>query len=195
MKKHLALTFCALVTAFALTACGGAPSSGSAPASEPASTASSVASQSEAEAVDYLSCTFEYTVPEGFEEVDGSSIGAAAMYQAEDGSNINVMINESDGSLASDVTEEAMVPALEDALSQQLGTDVTLENVAFSNEDIAGCPAYRLSYDITVNGTTISQTSIGLNGDKIYNIAFTDMTGSWAEAFEQTIASITAVPA
>ena len=199
--KHLTLTFCALVTALALTACGSAPqstastASGADSAAVSASVSAPSASQSEAAADDYHNYTFEFTVPEGFAEADASAIGADELYQAEDGSNINVVITADDGSLASDVTQDMLVPVLEQAFTEQLGEDITLENVSFSNDDIAGCPAYRLSYTLNVSGLSMTQTVLGLNGDNIYTITFTDMTGSWADTFEQTIAGISAVPA
>lgn len=105
------------------------------------------------------------------------------------------MITADDGSLASDVTQDMLVPLLEQAFTEQLGTEITLENVSFSNDAIAGCPAYQLSYTLNAEGISMTQTVIGLNGDNIYTITFTDMTGSWADTFEQTIAGITAVPA
>lgn len=56
-------------------------------------------------------------------------------------------------------------------------------------------PRVPASYTLNVSGLTMTQTVLGLNGDNIYTITFTDMTGSWADTFEQTIAGISAVPA
>ena len=43
---------------------------------------------------------------------------------------MNVVIMEDDGSLASDVDENTMVALLESSFSEQMGSEVTLENVA-----------------------------------------------------------------
>ena len=86
-----------------------------------------------------------------------------------------------------------MKSTMEQGYSAQLGEEVSLENFAFESTDIDGCPAYKMSYDLTINGVTISQTVIGVNGDKAYTYSFTDMTGEWGDAFAAAIDSMTAV--
>lgn len=194
MKKAF-LGICALVAALSLAACGGAPASSQAPASQPASVSQPASEPASESAADYTAYTIQFDVPEGFVEGDGESAGVSAIYQAEDGSSVNVVIMEDDGSLASDVDENTMVALLESSFSEQMGSEVTLENVAFTTDTLAGiCPYYRLDYTITLNGVTMNQTVLGINADRAYTITYTDMTGGdWAEDFETSIASITPV--
>lgn len=203
MKKAI-LGICAVTLALSLAACGGAPASGSAPASQPASAsqpssepASQPASEpaSEPAEADYTAYTLQFDVPEGFAQAEENPEGVSATFQAEDGSVIQMIIYENDGSLASDVTQEAMVPLLEETYSQQMGTDVTLQNVAFETGKLAEiCPYYRLSFTIELNGVTMNQTAMGINADRAYTLSYTDVTGGdWTEAFEDAIASITPV--
>lgn len=203
MMKKVLLCVCALVTALSLAACSGAPaaSSASTPASvsEPASSSAAVSSsetQSEAasDTADYTAYSINFDVPEGFEQVDASGTGASVIYQAEDGSNINVVIMENDGSLASDVSMEDLVGPIEEAFSQQYGEDVHLLDVAFTTGNIGPCPYYRLDYSVTVAGVDLYQTGIGISADRGYTISYTDTNyGRWRDVFEESISSITPV--
>ena len=49
---------------------------------------------SEAADADYTAYSITFDVPEGFEQVDASGTGASVIYQAADGSSINVVIME-----------------------------------------------------------------------------------------------------
>lgn len=203
MMKKVLLYVCALVTTLSLAACSGAPaaSSASTPASvsEPASSSTAVSSsetQSEAasDTADYTAYSINFDVPEGFEQVDATGTGASVIYQAEDGSNINVVIMENDGSLASDVSMEDLVGPIEEAFSQQYGEDVHLLDVAFTTGNIGPCPYYRLDYSVTVAGVDLYQTGIGISADRGYTISYTDTNyGRWRDVFEESISSITPV--
>lgn len=196
MKKAI-LGICAVTLALALAACGSTPASASTPASQsvPASQpASEPASQPASDTADYTAYTLQFDVPEGLAEVAELPEGVSAMFQAEDGSSLNLVIYENDGSLASDVTEDAMVPLLEEGYSQQLGMDVTLENVAFETGKLGDiCPYYRLDYTVALGDVLMSQTVMGINADRAYTFTYTDMTGDWSQAFATAIASITPV--
>lgn len=196
MKKAI-LGIYAVTLALALAACGSTPASASTPASQsvPASEpASEPASQPASDTADYTAYTLQFDVPEGLAEVAELPEGVSAMFQAEDGSSLNLVIYENDGSLASDVTEDAMVPLLEEGYSQQLGMDVTLENVAFETGKLGDiCPYYRLDYTVALGDVLMSQTVMGINADRAYTFTYTDMTGDWSQAFATAIASITPV--
>ena len=205
MKKAI-LGICAAALAFSLAACGGAPASGSAPASQPASEpasqpASEPASQPASEpaseaAEDYTAYTLQFDVPEGLAQLEELPDGVSAMFQAEDGSNLNLVIYDNDGSLASDLTQDAMVSTLEEGYSQQLGMEITLEDVAFVTGTLGDvCPYYRLDYTVVVGDVSMSQTLLGINADRAYTFTYTDMTGGWTQAFEDSIASIVPVAA
>ena len=194
--KQWKLCACIVAAVLTLSACGSAPAESSvsdSPASEPSVSQSS--SPESVTAEDFLGYSFTFDVPEGFTQADASGSGVSEMYKAEDGSTITVVLVENDGSLASDVTEDALVPYLEQGFSQQIGTEISLEDVSFETTDIDGCPAYRLSYTLNLNGVTMNQTVIGANGDMAYTFTFTDVSGNWAEAFEASIDSLTAIPA
>lgn len=205
MKKAI-LGICAVTLALALAACTSAPASGSVPASQPATAsqpasapasepASQPASEPASDAADYAAYTLQFDVPGDFAQLEELPEGVSAMFQAADGSSLNLVIYENDGSLASDVTQETMVALLEDAFAQQLGTEVPLENVAFETGKLGDvCPYYRLGFTINLNGVTMNQTAVGVNADRAYTFTYTDMTGGdWAQAFEDSIASITPV--
>ncbi|WP_367925911.1 hypothetical protein [uncultured Ruthenibacterium sp.] len=198
MRKWI-LTLCALATVFSLAACSSAPSSASTPASEPASSAStesvsepaSESTPDENTQADYTAYSIEFDVPEGFEQMDATGTGTAALYQASDGSSVNVVIMENNGSLASDVAMEDLVGPLEQAFSEQFGEEVYLLDVKFETGTLGVCPYYRLDYSVTVAGVELYQTALGINADRAYTITYTDTTyGGWSEAFEQSIDSI-----
>ena len=196
--KRIVLCLCALAMVLSLAACGAesAPSSSSS-SQEQSASSSQPASESQSEsatAADYEKYTFTFEVPEGFTEVDGADAGVTERYMAEDGSVIQLVLVENDGSLCTDLTADMLVPSLEQAFTQQMGSDVTLENVDFSTGDIDGCPSYQLSYTVTLNGVTLHQRIVGINGDMAYTFSFTDVTGgSWGDAFQACVDSITAV--
>lgn len=118
----------------------------------------------------------------------------SALYQAEDGSSINVVIYENDGSLASDVTQDAIVSLLESTFTQQTGVEAELLDPVFETGKLGDiCPYYRLDYTVSVGDVLMGQTMMGINADRAYTITFTDMTGDWGQAFVNSIASIAPV--
>lgn len=201
MKKAI-LGICAAALAFSLAACGGAPASGSAPASQPASVsqpASEPASQpasepaSEPAEADYTAYTLQFDVPEEFAQLEEPPEGVSAMFQAADGSSINLVIYENDGSLASDVKQEDLVSLLEESM-QQMGLEVEVLNPVFETGKLGDvCPYYRIDYTVVLNDVVMGQTMMGINADRAYTFTFTDMTGDWGQFFVDAIASITPV--
>ena len=180
------------------TAPGSAAASGSTAASESSGSAST-ASQSEpaSSQADPSAYTVTFEVPEGFEAADASQTGAAELYVADDGSNVNVVILDNPGGgIEGVVTQEMMTASIEQGLEAQTGTDVTLNDVEFSTYHVGPCEAYRISYTVELNGLNIMQICVGVSADKAYTISYTDMTGgSRADVFEQSVASIAAVEA
>lgn len=201
MKKAI-LGICAVTLALSLAACGGAPASGSAPASQPASVsqpASEPASQpasepaSEPAEADYTAYTLQFDVPEEFAQMEEPPEGVSAMFQAADGSSINLVIYENDGSLASDVKQEDLVSLLEESM-QQMGLEVEVLNPVFETGKLGDvCPYYRIDYTVVLNDVVMGQTMMGINADRAYTFTFTDMTGDWGQFFVDAIASITPV--
>lgn len=200
MKKAI-LGICAVTLALSLAACGGAPASGSAPASQPASVsqpASEPASQPASEpaseaAEDYTAYTLQFDVPEEFAQLEEPPEGVSAMFQAADGSSINLVIYENDGSLASDVKQEDLVSLLEESM-QQMGLEVEVLNPVFETGKLGDvCPYYRIDYTVVLNDVVMGQTMMGINADRAYTFTFTDMTGDWGQFFVDAIASITPV--
>lgn len=187
MKKAI-LGVCAVTLALALAACGSAPASGSASASQPASEPASQPAEA-----DYTAYSITFEVPESFTQVEPPE-GVSAFYQAEDGSSINLVISENDGSLASDVSREDLVSLLEKGFTQQVGAEVTLQDPVFETGRLGDvCPYYRLDYAVMLNDVYVEQTIIGVNADMTYTITFTDMTGDWGQTFADAIASVAPV--
>ena len=174
MKRILAFVTAAVLCC-SLAACGGEDSSAA-----------------------YLGYTFEITVPEGFGLLEESKVphGVEQYWQAADGSNITVVTMEDDGSLASEIPGDQMQQVMEESYVSQLGEDAKMSDFTFEHTEVDSCPAYRMSFALTVSGVTIRQYSMGINGDKAYTITCTDMTGGdWTEAFETMLKSgIKAVP-
>lgn len=113
------------------------------------------------------------------------------MFQAADGSSINLVIYENDGSLASDVKQEDLVSLLEESM-QQMGLEVEVLNPVFETGKLGDvCPYYRIDYTVVLNDVVMGQTMMGINADRAYT--FTDMTGDWGQFFVDAIASITPV--
>lgn len=194
MKKWLSGGIAVCMTAF-LVACGASSEVQSA-ASQGAdvSQAGSETSSVSTSQADPSSCSITFQVPEGFEEVDASQYGVSEMYQATDGSNINVVVVENVEGSIDQVTQEVIVSSLEQGFEAQTGTAITLNDVEFSKYEIGPCPAYRMSYNVELNGINMAQTMIGVSADMAYTITFTDMTnGTWSEVFAQAADSIMAV--
>ena len=203
-SKKVLTALLAVCMALALVACGGteAPGSAAASGSTAASESSgpaSTASQSEpaSSQADPSAYTVTFEVPEGFEAADASQTGAAELYVADDGSNVNVVILDNPGGgIEGVVTQEMMTASIEQGLEAQTGTDVALNDVEFSTYHVGPCEAYRISYTVELNGLNIMQICVGVSTDKAYTISYTDMTGgSRADVFEQSVASIAAVEA
>ena len=202
MKKML-LALCALAAALSLAACGGAPASGQAPASPPASgpasgSASEPASEpasgpASEEAADYTAYTLQFDVPPDFAQMEEPPEGVIAMFQTADGSSINLVIYDNDGSLASDVTQDAIVSLLEGSL-EQMSVEAQVLDPVFETGKLGGvCPYYRIDYTVVMGDVVMGQTMLGINADRAYTFTFTDMTGDWGQFFVDAIASITPV--
>lgn len=202
MKKML-LALCALAAALSLAACGGAPASGQAPASPPASgpasgSASEPASEpasgsASEEAADYTAYTLQFDVPPDFAQMEEPPEGVSAMFQTADGSSINLVIYDNDGSLASDVTQDAIVSLLEGSL-EQMSVEAQVLDPVFETGKLGGvCPYYRIDYTVVMGDVVMGQTMLGINADRAYTFTYTDMTGDWGQIFADAVASITPV--
>ena len=132
-------------------------------------------------------------MPEEFAQLEEPPEGVSAMFQAADGSSINLVIYENDGSLASDVKQEDLVSLLEESM-QQMGLEVEVLNPVFETGKQGDvCPYYRIDYTVVLNDVVMGQTMMGINADRAYTFTFTDMTGDWGQFFVDAISSITPV--
>ena len=148
---------------------------------------------SEPAEADYTAYTLQFDVPEEFAQLEEPPEGVSAMFQAADGSSINLVIYENDGSLASDVKQEDLVSLLEESM-QQMGLEVEVLNPVFETGKLGDvCPYYRIDYTVVLNDVVMGQTMMGINADRAYTFTFTDMTGDWGQFFVDAIASITPV--
>ena len=132
--------------------------------------------------------------------------GVSAMFQTADGSSINLVIYDNDGSLASDVTQDAIVSLLEGSL-ERMGVEAQVLDAALTAAEqghkvilceksgkLGGvCPYYRIDYTVVMGDVVMGQTMLGINADRAYTFTYTDMTGDWGQIFADAVASITPV--
>lgn len=130
---------------------------------------------------------FTLDIPEGFSPIEVE--GFALFYAAEDGSNINMNIQDKDPSFSS-ITADLMHNTLTDAYNQAFGVEVELTDNYFNQTTVDGYPAYQYSITYTLNDNPISQLFIGIDADKTYTFTFTDNTGKHMELFESCAAGI-----
>lgn len=130
---------------------------------------------------------YEFSIPGDFTEVDVE--GFECFYSADDGSSINVNIQAADPSFEA-VSAELLNSTLASVLSQTYHTEIAVTDNAFSREPVCGYPAYQYSFSYTLQGDKITQTVIGVNAGRCYTFTYTDMAGTWADAFEGSIQSI-----
>ena len=117
----------------------------------------------------------------------------SAMFQTADGSSIKLVIYDNDGSLASDVTQDAIVSLLEGSL-EQMGVEAQVLDPVFETGKLGGvCPYYRIDYTVVMGDVVMGQTMLGINADRAYTFTYTDMTGDWGQIFADAVASITPV--
>ena len=115
------------------------------------------------------------------------------MFQAADGSSINLVIYDNDGSMASDVTQDAIVSLLEGSL-EQMSVEAQVLDPVFETGKLGGvCPYYRIDYTVVMGDVVMGQTMLGINADRAYTFTYTDMTGDWGQIFADAVASITPV--
>ena len=130
---------------------------------------------------------YEFSIPGDFTEVDVE--GFECFYSADDGSSINLNIQPADPSFDT-VSAELLNNTLTSVLSQTYHTEIAVAANDFSREPICGYPAYQYSVSYSLEGDQMNQTVIGVQTDKCYTLTYTDMTGDWADAFEESIRSI-----
>ena len=147
----------------------------------------SVVSSSSAEAAQDDSLQFLLTIPEGFTETDME--GFALFYTSENGSSINLNLQEKDDSFAS-LTADVIRTTITDAYKQAFDIDIELTDNYFNLTTLDGFPAYQYSFHYEMEGRQISQLIVGIDGDSTYTFTFTDSTGSYMELFESCAAGI-----
>ncbi len=130
-------------------------------------------------------------MPEGFVENEG-------MYFAPDYPNdsSNININEVDGDIGTDVTEEMFVSSIEETFKQVYNLEVDIEVKEFERTKIDGYNALRIALSYELAGSQIEQLQYVIQiGKKSTTVTYTQTNESnWTEQFEESAASIKVVP-
>ena len=110
-------------------------------------------------------------------------------YLAEDGSNINMNIQEKDDSFQA-LTADLIRNTITDAYKQAFDIDVELTDNYFNTTDVDGFPSYQYSVTYELDEKTVTQLIVGIDGDSTYTYTFTDLSGEYMEMFEGCASAI-----
>lgn len=195
MKKNLAFLFAMLM--LVLAGCGGddagTPASSTPEGTDSVSTTEPTTEPTEEPAAGGHVVDYKFDVPEGFEETDPSEIGVTACWYRADGSNINLNVTDKDATTDlgfKAITGDMLRTTLADQLKQAYGMEPTIEDRYFTKDDVCGLTAYQYCYDLTVDGTSMSQIIICINADQIYTFTFTASDEETLTLFEDTVKTI-----
>lgn len=130
---------------------------------------------------------FTLDIPEGFTESDVE--GYELFCSAQDGSNINLNIQDKDPSFQ-EVTADLLRSTLTDAYKKAFDMEVELTDNYFNITTVDGYPAYQYSFTYVLSDKTITQLIVGIDHDETYTFTFTDTAGTHMESFEACAAAI-----
>lgn len=197
MKKSLLLTLITIFILTILTACGSSDDKESSSQSSESRTAAqesdsspeSAASTTAETSSGSSSAASNYTIsiPDDFSSIEAE--GMEFYYVGEDGSSVSLNVQPKDTAFDT-VTADLLRTALEAALSQSYKVDVTITDNYFTTGTVSGYPAYQYSLSYELQGTAISQLIIGVDADRTYTFTYTDLSGTWMEAFEKSAKGI-----
>jgi hypothetical protein len=187
MKKQAAV-LAAAVLCLALAGCGksDAPATTAAVETTMADTTMAEAESTPGAQSDVV-VSYKLSVPQGFEEVDADGFEFYCI--AADNSNINMNVQDKDPTF-SQVTVEMMNEGLTQAYNQIYGKKVTINDDYFKTDMVSGFPAYQYSFSYELDGVQVHQLVIGVDADCTYTFTYTDMTGEWMDAFEESAKTI-----
>ncbi|MCI8514173.1 MAG: hypothetical protein HFI93_06025 [Lachnospiraceae bacterium] len=137
---------------------------------------------------------FSLDIPEGMQELEPEE-GFEFTCIAEDGSNINMNVQDKDPSFSM-VTADLLNQALTAMMKQAYDTDITIEDKYFKTENVSGFPAYQYRFSYEMEGVVLEHLTVGIDADKTYTFTYTDFsgTGAWMDAFEANVKSIRLIP-
>ncbi len=135
---------------------------------------------------------YNVDIPEGFEETELE--GFEFCYMSEDNSNINMNIQEksaSDNANFGKVTAKMLSDTLVETIKSSYGMDVEITDLYFTQNEVGGFPSYQYAFTYELAGTELTQLIVSINVDKIYTVTYTDASGDWLDAFEESAGNIT----
>lgn len=135
----------------------------------------------------------DYTVdvPDGFEETEMD--GVKDCWYAQDGSSINTTVTakQSGADAAFQlITADLARETLKEMFKTTFDAEPAITDRFFTKDDVCGLPAYQYCYDVELNGTAMTQLMVTVNADKLYAFTYTDMTGDWIDAFQESAKNI-----
>lgn len=191
MKRKFLSFPTAFLCLLLLTGCGSvdAPeghtlSAATDPAQHPTPAESSAAPS---ETLSIENASYEFSLPDEFEEMEVS--GFACFYSAKDGSSVNLNLQPFDPSFE-ELSEELLHQSIDAVLSQTYDLEIPITDLSFEREPVSGFPAYQYAFSYELQGNTYRQLVIGINADQCYTFTYTDMSGNWTEAFQESARSI-----
>ena len=134
---------------------------------------------------------YKVDVPPDFEETEME--GVKDCWYAQDGSSINVTVaaKQSGADAAFKlITADLARENLKEMFQNTFGAEPAVTNRFFTQDDVCGLPAYQYCYDLELNGVSMTQLVVTVNADKLYAFTYTDMTGGWLDAFQESAANI-----
>lgn len=134
---------------------------------------------------------YKVDVPDGFEETEME--GVKDCWNAQDGSSINITVTAKENSTDAAfklVTADLAREALKEMFQNTFGVEPAITDRSFTQNDVCGLPAYQYCYDVEYNGGAITQLVVTVNADKLYAFTYTDMTGDWLDAFQESAENI-----
>ena len=141
---------------------------------------------------DQTGITYQMSIPEGYTELEMEGIEFYYMY--EDGSNINMNIQDKDSGFSL-VTADMLNAALVSTFKQTYEIDLTITDNYFTTNEISGYPSYQYCISYEFQGIPFTQLIVGIDADRTYTFTFTDVAGgAWMTAFEESAKSIVITP-
>lgn len=135
---------------------------------------------------------YNVDIPEGFEETELE--GFELCYMSEDNSSINMNIQEktaADNAAFDTISAKMLSDTLVDGFKESYGVEVEITDLYFTQNEVSGFPAYQYAFTYELSGKELTQLIVCVNVDKIYTVTYTDTTGEWLDAFEESAGNIT----
>lgn len=188
MKRNLALLFAVLMLAMA--GCGGSKDPSGTAGSNNGATDAPTDEPTEEPKNDHV-VDYKLDLPEGFEPVEME--GLDACWFRADGSSVNLGIAPKDGTTDlgfQSITADILRVTLESEMKSAYGLETGITDRYFTKDEVCGLPAYQYSYEMDLEGETMTQIIVCINADEVYTFTFTAIDGETLAAFEESAKNI-----